>query len=144
MENRLGKLISSSYLPPYLSDELYAGVVYDDILVPLDVSPAAELGLEDMAIHVKGMEPAGYDPRALVLQTLVACLVLPLTWLVTDRQKNINWVFGPGEKPQDRIDPRLYLLFVLLFFPLVVYLPTHWLLLGLFGRHGSAETFLFP
>jgi len=26
---------------------------------------AAELGLEDLAIHVKGMEPPGYDPRAL-------------------------------------------------------------------------------
>lgn len=26
---------------------------------------AAEWGLEDLAVHVKGMEPAGYDPRAL-------------------------------------------------------------------------------
>ena len=26
---------------------------------------AQELGLEDLAIHVKGLEPAGYDPRAL-------------------------------------------------------------------------------
>jgi len=26
---------------------------------------AEELGLEDLAIHVKGLEPAGYDPRAL-------------------------------------------------------------------------------
>ncbi|AEG16719.1 Aldehyde ferredoxin oxidoreductase [Desulfofundulus kuznetsovii DSM 6115] len=26
---------------------------------------AAELGLEDLAIHVKGLEPAGYDPRVL-------------------------------------------------------------------------------
>ncbi len=32
----------------------------------LGVVPASrELGLEDLAIHVKGMEPAGYDPRAL-------------------------------------------------------------------------------
>ncbi|MEJ5349597.1 MAG: aldehyde ferredoxin oxidoreductase family protein [Desulfosoma sp.] len=26
---------------------------------------AAQLGLEDLAVHVKGLEPAGYDPRAL-------------------------------------------------------------------------------
>jgi aldehyde:ferredoxin oxidoreductase len=26
---------------------------------------SAELGLEDLAVHVKGLEPAGYDPRAL-------------------------------------------------------------------------------
>ncbi|MBS3779451.1 MAG: aldehyde ferredoxin oxidoreductase family protein [Desulfovermiculus sp.] len=29
------------------------------------VQASRELGLEDLAIHVKGMEPAGYDPRAL-------------------------------------------------------------------------------
>jgi len=29
------------------------------------VPAAAEWGLEDIAIHVKGLEPAGYDPRAL-------------------------------------------------------------------------------
>ena len=45
VENRIGKMLSSSYLPPYLSDKLYAGVVYDDILVPLDRGPASELGL---------------------------------------------------------------------------------------------------
>ncbi len=28
-------------------------------------SAAAELGLEDLAIHVKGLEPAGFDPRVL-------------------------------------------------------------------------------
>lgn len=28
-------------------------------------SAAAELGMEDQAIHVKGLEPAGYDPRVL-------------------------------------------------------------------------------
>ena len=45
VDNRLGQMISSSYLPPHLSDSLYAGVDYDDILVPLDQSPAAELAL---------------------------------------------------------------------------------------------------
>ncbi len=45
VENRIGQMISSSYLPPYLTEELYAGVNYDHILVPLDQSPVAELGL---------------------------------------------------------------------------------------------------
>ena len=57
VENRIGKMISSSYLPPYLSDELYAGVIYDDILVPLDRGPAAELGLaqaQTMARNYQG------------------------------------------------------------------------------------------
>ena len=45
VENRLGQLMSASYLPPHLGEALYAGVTYDDILVPLDLSPSAELGL---------------------------------------------------------------------------------------------------
>jgi hypothetical protein len=79
-----------------------------------------------------GVWRLGYDSRALALQTLLAWTVLPVTWLVTDPAKNINWVFGPGERPQRRIDGRLYLGFVMLFFPVCVYLPTHWLLSWLF------------
>ncbi len=36
-----------------------------DILADGIRSAAAHWGLEDLAIHVKGLEPAGYDPRAL-------------------------------------------------------------------------------
>lgn len=79
-----------------------------------------------------GVWRLGYDSRALALQTLLAWVVLPVTWLVTEPAKNINWVFGPGERPQRRIDGRFYLGFVMLFFPVCVYLPTHWLLSWLF------------
>lgn len=37
------------------------GAVFSDGIIPA----AKALGLEDVAIHVKGMEPAGYDPRVL-------------------------------------------------------------------------------
>ncbi len=36
-----------------------------DILADGIVSAARHWGVEDLAIHVKGMEPAGYDPRVL-------------------------------------------------------------------------------
>lgn len=36
-----------------------------DLLAQGIRTAAAELGLEDLAVHVKGLEPAGYDPRAL-------------------------------------------------------------------------------
>lgn len=75
----------------------------------------------------------GYDPRALVAQTLLALVVLPVTFALTDPVKNINWVFGPGSKPQMRLSPPLYLALLMLFFPLCVYLPTHWLLRWAFG-----------
>jgi hypothetical protein len=35
----------------------------------------------------------GYDKRAWLAQTLVAWIVLPVTWLVIKPTRNINWVF---------------------------------------------------
>lgn len=70
----------------------------------------------------------GYDRTAWLAQTVLAWIVLPITYLFTDPNENINWVFGPGETPQNRIPRPLYFLLVLLFFPLCVYLPTHLLL----------------
>jgi len=77
----------------------------------------------------------GYDPRAPLLMTGIAWLVLPLTYVVTDPSRNINWVHGPGGEGarQRRFDPRVYVGLLMLAFPLAVYLPTHLLLLALFG-----------
>ena len=76
----------------------------------------------------------GYDPRALAWQTAVALVVLPVTYAVTDPADNVNWVYGPGGKPQTWMSPRVYLLLVMIFFPLVFYLPTHLLRSALFAR----------
>jgi hypothetical protein len=75
----------------------------------------------------------GYDARALAAQTIVAWIVLPLVYALTDPADNINWVFGPGTSPQKTIPPPLYLGILMLFFPLCVYLPTHLVLRGMFG-----------
>jgi hypothetical protein len=76
----------------------------------------------------------GYHPWAWVLQTVVALIVLPVTYWLTDAADNINWVYGPGDKPQTWMKPRAYLALLMLFFPLVVYLPIHLLLRTLFAR----------
>lgn len=70
----------------------------------------------------------GYDRRAWAAQTLVALALLPLTYLVTKPADNINWVFGPRSEPQQQLPSLLYLALLMLFFPLVVYLPTHFVL----------------
>jgi len=75
----------------------------------------------------------GYDGRAWVLQTLVALIVLPVTYRVTDPADNINWVYGPGSTPQKRMPPLAYLATMMALFPLAIYLPTHLLLRKLFG-----------
>jgi hypothetical protein len=74
----------------------------------------------------------GYD-SAFVFQTLLTCAVLLISYNATDPEKNINWVFGPGDKPQHVIPPPLYLALEMTALPLLVFLPTHLILLRLFG-----------
>ena len=74
----------------------------------------------------------GYDQRALIYQTLLTWVVLIITYLVTDPKKNINWVFGPGSKPQQVLPPLIYLGFELVVIPVCVFLPTHLLLKRIF------------
>ena len=76
----------------------------------------------------------GYDRRAWLVQTLVALVVLPVTYALTNPADNVNWVYGPGSRPQTWISPRAYLALVMVSFPLVIYLPTHLLLCALATR----------
>lgn len=76
----------------------------------------------------------GYDRRAWLAQTLLFLAVMILCYRFTRPEANINWVFGPGEEPQQKISPRLYLVILMLGVPLLVYLPTHLVLAALFSR----------
>jgi len=51
----------------------------------------------------------GYAPEAWFAQTALAWIVLPLSWLLTRREDNVNWVFGLGGTPQTRLPPLVYL-----------------------------------
>jgi hypothetical protein len=75
----------------------------------------------------------GYDGRALLWQTLVAAAVLPLSYFLSNPRENVNWVYGLGEKPQTTVPAPLFVLFLMLLFPVGVYLPTHLLLNRIFG-----------
>jgi hypothetical protein len=75
----------------------------------------------------------GYDRRAIVVQTVLAWLVLPATWLLTEPQENINWVHGFGKPPQTVLPPLVHLGLYMALVPVVVFLPMHWLLQRLFA-----------
>jgi len=75
----------------------------------------------------------GYDPRALTAQTALAWIVLPLSYWLTDPEENVNWVFGWGARPQQRIPPLLYLGLLMAGFPVLIHYPTHLALQRLFG-----------
>lgn len=75
----------------------------------------------------------GFDRRALLWQTLLAWIVLPASYLLTKPSDNINWVYGLGSAPQKWMPAPLYLVLLMIAFPFVLYLPTHFLLKKLFS-----------
>lgn len=75
----------------------------------------------------------GYDRRAFVLQSLLALIVLPVTYRVTGPAENVNWVYGLGSQ-QRWMPPWMYLAVLTVSFWLVLYLPPHLVLRALFAR----------
>jgi hypothetical protein len=76
----------------------------------------------------------GYDSDALIGQTLLAWVVLPLTYRLADpKVDNVNWVFGWTAEPQKLMPPLAYLGLVMIGFPLLIYLPIHLLLQRFFN-----------
>ena len=74
----------------------------------------------------------GYDQRAFVWQTIVAVAVLPLSYLISNPHENVNWVYGFGENPQRILPGPLFVILLMLLFPLLIYLPTHLLFARIF------------
>jgi hypothetical protein len=81
----------------------------------------------------------GYDRRAWIAQTLFAWVVLWLSYFFvkdpTDSSGagNVNKIGGPSDAElQTWMDPRLWVVVLMMIYPVVIYLPTHWLLSRLF------------
>jgi len=79
----------------------------------------------------------GYDQRAFVWRTIVSMIVLPVSYLVSNPQENVNWVYGFGQNPQRILPAPLFVMLLMLLFPLVVYLPTHLLFIRIFRAAAS-------
>lgn len=79
----------------------------------------------------------GYAATAFPAQSLLAWTVLLLTYRFADPKLNVNWVrrLGGLRTPGN---PRVYLVFLMAGFPLVIYLPTHLVLMALFGQTADA------
>lgn len=73
----------------------------------------------------------GYDERAALAQTILAWIVVPITFAVKPTE-NINWVYGLGNRRPVRLSPLGWLALLMLLYPLVIFLPTHFLLRVLF------------
>lgn len=75
----------------------------------------------------------GYDRRALLWQAIVAAVVLPLSYFVSNPRDNVNWVYGFGEQQQRFLSAPLFVLLLMVMFPLVIYWPLHLLLDRMFS-----------
>jgi len=73
-----------------------------------------------------------YDPRAFVSQTILCWVVLLFCYFFTDPAKNINLVFGFGDRFP--LQGWVYFIALMAFDPLVIYLPMHLVLKKVFGR----------
>lgn len=82
----------------------------------------------------------GYDTRAVYVQTLLVWILLPVCYLTTDPERNINWVFGIGNPPRTWVSGHLYLALLMIAYPLLVFVPTHLVLKRLFNRRGCRAT----
>lgn len=68
----------------------------------------------------------GYDRRGWMAQTALTWVVLPICYAFTDPARMLNIVFSPtGPTPQEFMPPLLYLLALAIFYPAVVFFPTH-------------------
>jgi hypothetical protein len=75
----------------------------------------------------------GYDRRALLIQTLIAWIVLPPSYLLARPENNINWTLGFGtQHPQRWLPPPAWVGMLMLAFPILIYAPMHALLTWMF------------
>ncbi len=81
----------------------------------------------------------GYHGKAWIAQTVLAWIVLPLCYRLTDPAANINWVFGLGAEPQRWLPGPLYVVFLMILLPMVIYIPSHLLLKKMFGKKPCPE-----
>jgi hypothetical protein len=82
----------------------------------------------------------GYHTKAWIGQTVLAWVVLPLSYGLTEPVDNINFVFGPGAEPQQWVPGPVYVAILMILTPLLIYIPSHLLLNRLFGRGCSLDS----
>ncbi|WP_406672831.1 hypothetical protein [Natronospira sp.] len=73
----------------------------------------------------------GYDRRGPWLQCLIGALGVVGAWLFTEPYRNVNWVWSPFGVEQTWMPDPLWVLVLIVAYPLVLYFPGHWLLLGI-------------
>jgi hypothetical protein len=109
-----------------------SGYMFDP-KIPLSIRAVSLFHIPLPVVLVWMLYRLGYDGRALVAQTVFAWVVLALSYLLTDRSENVNWVYGFGDKQQKWMPPSVHVILLMVLLPLAIYLPSHLLLKRIFG-----------
>ena len=85
-------------------------------------------------ILIWGIKRLGYDRRGLWAQIATCFVLFPLSYLLAKPEENINWVYGPFEKQQQLVSPIAFLFISMVLYPMVVYVPSHLVMMLLVRR----------
>lgn len=83
----------------------------------------------------------GYDRRALLLQAATCAVLFPISFLVSKREDNINWVLGPFgqvEMVQELMSPMAFLFVAIALYMAALYVPSHLVLMALVRRPNNS------
>ncbi len=81
-----------------------------------------------------GVARLGYDRAALAWQTALTWAAILAAWAFTEPTRNVNWVEGPFGSSQAWLPDGLYIIALMLGWPLALYLPVHLATLALMRR----------
>lgn len=91
-----------------------------------------------------GLWTFGYDRRAIWCQLASCWILFPLSYVLGSKEENINWVYGPFGSSQDFFPPLVFLVGVMVAYPIVVFIPSHMILRSLFRRPGETAPAVLP
>ena len=80
----------------------------------------------------------GYDSRALLWQVVLTVLVLPISYVISDPVRNINWVHGFGAMTTPWPSGLAHVAIVIILVTILFYMPTHMLMKYYLGARRMA------
>ncbi len=96
-----------------------------DPAIPLPVRLAALFHVATPPMLLFAVHRLGYDRRAFPLQVAIGWIVLAVSFLAFGADRDLNWVWGPYERPQAWVNPWLWFAGCLIAFPALLWWPTH-------------------
>jgi len=112
-----------------LGSSLVGGTEYMlDPAIPVLVRGLSLFHVAVPAVIVWAIARLGYDVRALAWQTAAAWVVLTASFLGFGPVEDLNWVWGPWNRPQHWMSPWAWFAACLAGYPVLLYLPMHLLL----------------